>query len=125
MRPLVLLAGLVALAGCREAIVDAPLDPLPAAPTVQPAPLYIKGVGDEMVVLDRAYLRAEPLPTAVSYVWDAVGEAQVEMQESPSWRTPVLRPITPGTLTLRVLAYDADGAIVGRGTRSLFVRRPS
>ncbi len=122
MRPLLFALVLLAATGCRESIVADPLTPPPGAPSSQ-SDLYLKGVDETLALGTQTTLRCQGHPDAVRYVWDFTGDGEVLVASGGSSRTLAVTGYHVGPVDVRVLAYDADGALVGRASRSFAVAR--
>lgn len=123
--PLLLLIGLIALVGCRDTLVDEPIQPdtPPTAPTQTARPIYIKGPGVLGVGIAGDFY-AERLLEAVRYDWsqDSVDRGQVSgSPNDASQRRFELTGVRSGTVRVTVLALDASNRVIGRGTRTISV----
>ncbi len=122
-----LLALLLGLLGCRDALVDEPLPPNSEAPstdTTTQSQMYLKGPAELGIGETRNY-RAEPLDNAARYRWALAGGTG-SVSGVPVHAIDRLYDITgeeEGSVTLIVQAFDANNAIIGTGSRSIIVMR--
>lgn len=113
---------LVALTGCREAIVaDLPAPAVPAPPPGSSSGLYIKGIQGELARYAQTTLRVQGAPAAARYVWELTGEGEVLTVAADHPRELQIRGQRVGDVTVTVLAYGADGGLVATGERSFAV----
>jgi hypothetical protein len=123
MRPLLFALVLLAVTGCRDAIVTDPLVPPTGPPAAEQGSLYLKGVGETLVLGAQTTLRCQSHPDAARYVWDFTGDGEVAPVSTTGARTLTVAGYRVGPVDVRVLAYGADGALVGRASRSFEVAR--
>lgn len=127
MRALVLLLLAPALLlGCRDAIVDAPLDP-GGAPVTEPDPaqFYVKGPAALTVGTEAVY-RAEIVLGASSYHWQLAGsiDAVSGIVETLDGLNRLLHvtAVRHGAVTLVVQARDAEGRLMAVSHKDVRVR---
>lgn len=123
--PLLLLLGMFALAGCRDALVDEPSQPNvpPLAPDPVENTIYVKGPGALAIDATGNY-RAEPVQGVVRYDWsqDSIDRGQVSGEPSdPTLRLFALTGVRSGTVRITVQALDANNAVLGIGSRTISV----
>ncbi|MEM1041516.1 MAG: hypothetical protein AAGI91_02700 [Bacteroidota bacterium] len=122
--PLLLLALMLCVTGCRESLVDVPPDSAEETPPTDPEEqeanvrgIYVKGEYSLSVGDTRSY-RAESLPEAVRYEWTLRGESTGTIVGTPTDVLERLYDLTgadPGTAYLRVAALDAQNREIGLG----------
>jgi hypothetical protein len=115
MRLPLLFLTVLALAGCRNAIVDPELPGVdPSNPSTQ-AEIAIKGPRGTLRAGVLAQLRAQPVPRAARYEWTFFGPGSVQLNGSVVDRVLEIRGATTGEVTAAVRALDASGTGVGSG----------
>lgn len=121
--PLLLLALLLCLTGCRDSLVDEPPggvdEPLPTEIEEEPTArgIYVKGKYT-LGVGETAHYRAEALPDAVRYEWTHTRESTGSVSGTPTDPLDRLYDLTgaaPGVASLRVIALDAQNREIGVG----------
>ncbi len=123
-----LLAIAFCLAGCRDALVDEPpggVDTPPPSETQDIAVrgIYVKG-SPALDVGGTASYRAESLPDAIRYVWVQTPGSTGTVSGTPTDSRDRLYDLTggsPGVVTLRVSALDAQSREIGVGHLTLRV----
>ncbi len=123
--PLLLLVGFFVLAGCRDALVDEPLqaDPPAETPTSQENSIYLKGPSALRIGATANY-RAEPIEEAVRYEWSqtSINDGEVSgLSDDPLLRLFDVTGVSSGTVRLYVQALDANDAVLGVGTKTVLV----
>jgi hypothetical protein len=116
-----LLVAFLALTGCRESLT-APLldvDPITDEPTQTFGSLYVK-VSGPLTPGGTGQLRAEDRRDAVSYQWGFQGTgdlASTSIDHTERDRILSIQGLQSGFVSATATAYDADGAIIGVGSR--------
>jgi hypothetical protein len=123
--PLLLFLGLFALAGCRDALVDEPFqaDVPPSVSDPVENAIYVKGPGALAIDATGNY-RAQSVPGVVRYDWsqDSIDRGQVSGEPTdPTLRLFALTGVRSGTVRITVQALDANNAVLGVGSRTIFV----
>ena len=124
--PLLLMVGLVALIGCRDALVDESLqaEAPPSGPTPTANTMYVKGP-DAIRVGEVGDYRAEPVHEAVRYAWsqESLDQGRVSgMASDPTFRLFALTGVRAGTVNITVEAFDADNQMIRVATRRIIVQ---
>jgi hypothetical protein len=113
---------ILAVAGCRDVLVDP--QPIPQAPQ-GPAgaqSLYLKGPTTLGVTSSGNY-RAEFISGVDHYEWRALGEGTVSIGfPYGDTRLPVITGSTVGPVDLVAEAYDANGVVIGIAFKPISVR---
>lgn len=122
---LLMLVGGFALTGCRDALVDEPLqaEPPPSEPTAQENAIYLKGPAALQIGATGNY-RAEPVEGAVRYDWaqTSINNGEVSgVSTDPRLRLFELTGVSSGTVRLSVQALDAENHVIGIGTKTVLV----
>jgi len=123
--PLLFLAVLLGLLGCRDTLVDEPLSPdtqVPPADTTTINEIYLKGPVSLRVGSMQGY-RAESLPDAVRYQWrlgDGTGTV-IGDSDHPLQRLYDITGVSAGPVMLIVQAFDENSDVIGIGTKSISV----
>lgn len=124
VRFLLLLAPALLL-GCRDAIVDAPLDPGAPVTESDPAQFYVKGPAALTVGTEAVY-RAEIVLGASSYHWQLAGsiDAVSGIVETLDGLNRLLHvtAVRHGAVTLVVQARDAEGRLMAVSHKDVRVR---
>lgn len=123
---LVLLVAVLALAGCRDALIDAPLPTDTQLPgdSLAERSIYLKGPTELPVGVTSAY-RAESLPDAVRYHWLLTG-GDGQVTGTPTDTRARLYDITGeayGSVRLTVRAIGANDELLGVGSKTVNVTR--
>ncbi|NNF57497.1 MAG: hypothetical protein HKN04_04580 [Rhodothermaceae bacterium] len=116
-----LIAGGLALTGCRDALVD-PVTPVvpPAPPTGDLQSMYVKGPSD-IGVGDVARYKGELLHNASFYEWGLAGSASASSTDPANLREFGLTAQSPGALLVYFNAYNANGQRIGYGERTILI----
>lgn len=125
--PLLLLAVMFGFLGCRDALVDEPLQPgaqTPPADSSTQNTIYLKGPEELQVDETRNY-RAEPLQGAVEYRWSMVGGlgGVTGVTSDPLLRVYDITGVSAGIVQLSVRAYGEDDEVLGVGSKTVTVIR--
>jgi hypothetical protein len=113
---------LLALAGCRDVLVDP--QPVPQAPQNPggTTSLYLKGPSTLGVTLSGNY-RAEYITGVHHYEWRALGEGSVSIGfPYGDTRLPVVTGSSQGSVDLIAEAYNSAGDVIGVAYKPISVR---
>ncbi len=125
--PLLLVLGLLALAGCRDALVDeAPLTPPDPEEESGMRSAYLKGP-EAMTLGETREFRAEPIQEATRYAWEirdaSTGRlsGRLETDAEGRDRRLIAEATRTGYVLLQVSVFS-DDALIRVGTKTILVR---